>query len=418
MKKMNLLFVLLMSAGTLFGAGISSVAPSEMVLMGSFEDDDEIDDLFEKDRKRPPKESSVATPSAVSNQSSNQDERQEDTIVIKADEYIADDLEPGIEPEALKTTDQVKIALLVPKKVIGAYANSVSNGILSYLLYKEGKFIFEVFDSGTQSTEALSLALGKIKHKGYKFVIAPLTAQGANIVASIEKELLIFIPTVNIEDITVNNPNVIYGGIDYGSQIDALLQYAESKIAIFGDSSMLAKKLSDFIHQKRLEDIVYSKEIKNIKTNFSYMFKNNKKLFDTSVFLNMPVVKSALVASQISRYKVPIKNILSTQVNYSPLLLSLTQYQDRENFYIANSIGKLPFALEDIGSLLGSNLKYNWIDYSSVVGTDYIFSTYLLSDNKRVSFEELYDNQIYYRTTIVKATEDGFIIAADAVSRD
>ncbi len=414
MKKIDLLFILTISVSTLFGAGISSVSPSEMVLMGSFDDDEDIDELFKDSETKSSGSNTAVTPPPPSSQII----QEEDTIVINADEYIGEDQGVRIESGLLEPTEQIKIALLVPKKVIGAYANSVSNSILSYLLYKNNKFIFEVFDSGTQSIEALNLALGKIKHKGYRFVIAPLTADGANIVASIEKELFIFIPTVNIEDISVNNPNIIYGGIDYGSQIDVLLQYAESKIAIFGDSSTLAKKLSDFIYQKRVEDIVYSKEIKNIKTNFSYMFKNNKKLTDASVFLNMPVVKSALIASQISRYKVPVKNILSTQVNFSPLLLSLTQYQDRENFYIANSIGRLPFKLEDIGSLLGSNMKYNWIDYSCVVGMDYIFSTYLFSGEERVSFEELYDNQIYYQTTIVKATQDGFIIAPDAVLRD
>ncbi len=405
MKKFNLPFILfVVIASTLFGASVSSVAPSEMVLMGSFDDDDkDLDELFTKPKK---------------DISQNQKNQEVETIVIKADEYIEEDNNQKIKPTGFGMNEQVKIALLVPKHVIGAYANSVSNSILSYLLYKSDKFIFEVFDSKTQSFEALSLALSKIKHKGYRFVIAPLTPDGANIVASIEKELLVFVPTVNIEDITVDNPNIIYGGIDYGSQIDSLLQYAESKIAIFGDTSFLAKKLSDFIHQKRVEDIVYSKEIKNIKTNFSYMLKNNKKLKDASIFLNMPVVKSALIASQLSRYKVPIKNILSTQVNYSPLLLSLTQYQDRENFYIANSIGKLPFTLEDTASLLGSNPRYNWIDYSSIVGIDYIFSTFLLSQSARVSLEEFYDNQVYYQTTIVKATEDGFVTAADAVLRN
>ena len=334
----------------------------------------------------------------------------EEVIVISADEYFAEDeLTETMQTDMTQyVSDKPKVALLVPRKVIGSYANSVANAVLSYLLYSKKHFVFEVFDSQSQTKEALTLALQKIKHKGYKVIIAPLTPEGANLLAGIEREALVYVPTVNIEDIRVENPNFVYGGIDYKVQIDALSQYAQNKIVIFGDGSMLAKKLSDYIHEVRLEDIVYSKEIKNVKANLSYLFKRNAKLKDASIFLNMPVVQSALVASQLSRYKVPYKQILSTQVNYSPLLFTLTQIQDREKFYIANAIGRAPFALQDLNALMGSDIRYNWIDYASSIGMDYFLKDVFALGGERVFSEELFAQQVYYNTEILRPKEGSF----------
>jgi len=301
-----------------------------------------------------------------------------------------------------------KLALLVPRKVIGGYANSVANAILSYLLYTKQHFVMEVFDSGTQKEEDLMIALEKIKHKGYQLVIAPLTAEGANTLAPMVKNMLVYVPTVNIDDMRVDNPNFLYGGIDYKVQVDALLQYANEKIVVFGDGSALAKKISDYVHESRYEDIVYSKEIKNVRANLSYLFKRNSKLKNASIFLNMPVVKSALVASQLSRYKVPYNKLLSTQVNYSPLLFTLTQKQDRERFYIANAIGKAPFALQDINDLIGGDIRFNWINYASSVGVDYLFTDLLGFRGSRVFSEELFSQQVYYDTEIVKPKDGSF----------
>jgi SRSO17 transposase len=221
--------------------------------------------------------------------------------------------------------------------------------------------------------------------------------------------MLVYVPTVNIDDVYVENPNFLYGGIDYKAQVDALLQYADKKIVVFDDGSALSKKISDYVHESRLEDIVYSKVIKNVKANLSYLFKRNNKLTNASIFLNMPVVKSALVASQLSRYKVPYKKILSTQVNYSPLLFTLTQVSDRERFYIANAIGKAPFALEDINDLIGSDIRYNWIDYATSVGLDYLFTDMLSFQQNRIFHEELFGQQIYYNTEIVRTSEGSFV---------
>ena len=377
----------------LFAETVYAEVPVETIMMGGFETDTSSSGMY---RKVPEENISEE--------------------MIRADDYLGEDIGESFRGATIETPapiadfamERPKIALLVPRKVIGGYANSVANEILSYLIYSNKHFIFEVFDSGTQDKDALILALQKIHHKGYKVVIAPMTPAGANTLASLEKKLLVYVPTVNQDDIYVQNPNFIYGGIDYKAQVEALLNFADTKIVIFDDGSALSKKISDYVTESRLEDIVYSKVIKNVNANLSYLFKRNSKLKNADIFLNMPVVKSALVASQLSRYKVPYKKILSTQVNYSPLLFTLTQYTDREKLYIANAIGKAPYKLEDMSRLIGADIRFNWIDYATSVGLDYLFTDYLGLQSVRVFEETLYAQQVYYSTEIVQPKQGSF----------
>ena len=97
----------------------------------------------------------------------------------------------------------LRIALLVPKRVIGSYANKVSNAILSYFILKGKNFEYEVFDSKDESEENLARTLYKIKAKGYNFVIAPLTKKGAELVTFLEKDMIVYIPTINIQNIEI-----------------------------------------------------------------------------------------------------------------------------------------------------------------------------------------------------------------------
>lgn len=392
MKKSLIILSMLIFTAGMHAEQLYRVAPSEMVLMDTLDEES-------------------PTTLVVSEQNRSMANAEVEEEVISADEYLA-----GSEEEEMPLVDlsdaslsKPKIALLVPRKVIGSYANSVANSILSYLIYRQGHFIFEVFDSGRQSEDDLRLALGKIRQKGYKIIIAPLTPAGANLLTTLQSDALVYVPTVNSADIEYENPNFIYGGIDYQAQIDQLLQLANEKIVIFDDGSVLSRKLSDYIRQKRIEDIVYSKVIKNPKANLAYILKKNRKLKNASIFLNMPVVKSALVASQMSRYKVPYAKILSTQVNYSPLLFTLTQFQDRENFYIANAISEAPFKLEDINRIIGSDIRFNWINYAASVGMDKLFIRYFDSSKTEAFSEALIGQQIYYDTRIVRAGEGSFL---------
>jgi len=304
-------------------------------------------------------------------------------------------------------SNRPKIALMVPANVIKKYASSVADSILSFLIYKNINFDFEVFDSIDETPKNIVNTLNKIRSKGFSIVIAPYTQRGARVIARYEKDLLIYIPTVNKKEVPLQSSNILFGGIDYEEQIDKLLTFAGDKIAIFNDRSPLSAKIASFVKDAAFSDISYEKVIRSAKVNLGVYLKNNHKLDNASIFLNMPIVKTSLLASQLSLYDIKYKNLLLTQIAYNPLIFTLTQPKDRDRMYIANSIGKSPFVLKDINLLFGSNIEFLWVNYSTMIGVDYILSNYIFNTQK-IFDERMVNNQVFYNIEILKPSKSSF----------
>ena len=408
-----ILIFLILGIFTLSNAGFrSKMAPAEVIMMDIFDDDDveSIEDFsssksFEKQEFKKKKTTDLFI------KSKHLDTAKEDDFSVESFEDYQEDKSIDLSQYSDVSKGSIKVALLVPKKVIGAFANSVSNSIISYLLFKDAQFSFEVFDSKDEDESSIVLKLDEIRAKGYKFVIAPLTVRGASVVINQAPDLLVFMPTINKHEIGGAGGNIIFGGIDYKRQIDVLLNYANDKVALFNDGSRRSNELTEYVKDKAFESIVYSKNIKNIKTDLSGVIRKNSKLNKASIFLNMPIVKSSLVASQLTQHKVEPHVLLSTQVNYNPLLLKLTQFNDREFFYIANSISYPNKKLKDINLLLGNSPDFSWIDYSASIGMDHIFSTN--RGAMRVFYEDIYENQIEYKVRVEKAGSSSFESVGD-----
>jgi len=302
-----------------------------------------------------------------------------------------------------------KIALLVPQKVIGKYANSIADTILSYLIYKDRKFQFELFDSGDESEANIVGALRRIHQKGYQLVIAPVTKAGARVIVKHEHNLLVYVPTINKKEINLISENIFFGGIDYEEQIDRLLAHSGNKVAIFGDKSALSHKLENYVDNASFSEIAYRKVIANAKANLSPFIKHNHKLKNASIFLNMPIVKSSLLASQLNVHKAEHKNVLLTQISYNPLLFTLTQAQDRKKMFLANSINHTEFDLKDTNLILGTNLDFSWVNYATVIGADYMVSNFIERGGRQNFSERMVNNQIKYNIDILKPENASFV---------
>ena len=304
-------------------------------------------------------------------------------------------------------TKTIKIALMVPKDIIGRYTISTTNSILSYLLKKKVNFDFELFNSNDEKIENIKNCIEKIESNGFNFVIAPYTSEGVNNLLSIDTNLIFYIPTINKNEVSTQKTNFIFGGIDYKKQIEKLLMLTNNKIVIFADESNMGYKLSSYIENSN-KQIVYKKIIPQKLTKFRSFIKYNRKLNDSSVFLNTPLIKTSLLASQFRFYKIKPYALFSTQINYNPLLLNLTQYGDRKNMYIANSIGDSNDKLVAINKLLDNNIVFNWINYSTSIGIDYIYTLYFDGNSKRLFNENIIDNQVQYSINISKPTKSAF----------
>ncbi len=111
--------------------------------------------------------------------------------------------------------------------------------------------------------------------------------------------------------------------------------------------------------------------------------------------------------SQLTLYDTNATNVLSTQINYDPLILSMTQYEDRKNMIIANSITQNNNILIETNSLLGNDIVYDWINYTTTVGVDYFFN--LATREDREYDIALAENQMIYPIELLNPSKYRFI---------
>lgn len=309
-------------------------------------------------------------------------------------------------PEIEIGRKDIKVALIIPQDVIKSYSVVVSDSVFAYIFKRDVGSHIEIFYSGDESAENLNLAINRAKNAGFKYFIAPLTTNGLEIINSDDYDDLIFyIPTINIKNISNPRSNLFFGGIDYEAQIQKLLQKANHKISAFGDGSRVSNMLNEIVATNSINPYIQNIEGSDIKLNF---LKNNYKVKNSSIFLNTPLIKSALLSSQFRVFELEPYILLSTQLNYNSALISLTQSGDRKNLYIANSIMTPDSQLETLSAILGEKLAYDWVAYSTMIGMDFIYLNYINKSAQAIFKENMQDNQIQYNINIMRAGNYGF----------
>lgn len=307
---------------------------------------------------------------------------------------------------------EFKIAVIIPQDSIRGYASIVSNSVIAYMIRQNANIDIKFYNIGNESPTAIDGALSKAKSENISYLIAPFTPIGATYLNSVlDGSTLAYIPTLHSSSVSGARVNLIFGGIDYKEQIAKLLEYSSGKVAAFSDGSQLGNTLN------RLSDelsggLVYQNEIKGNQTDLKPFVSGNLRLEESSIFLNVPILKASLLSSQIRVYDVNASNLLSTQINYTPSIFKLTQSQDRERLYIANSLSKADGGLDANNKILGQDINFNWVGYSTGVGLDYIYVTYLNKNAQRLFKERIENSQVIYDTKILKAGEFSFTEAA------
>lgn len=310
--------------------------------------------------------------------------------------------------------DKVRIALLLPYKIIGRYASSTTDASFAYLIAKNHSFELKSYKIESEDIDDIKKALEEISKDGFKYVIAPFTQKGADAISEINPEMNIFFPTINKKDVTSTSSFLYYGGIDYQAQSDLLLKEAQSPLVIFYDDTTIGNKLSQY-EEKRFLTTNGATSKKNVvkfaipkrTTNLEKQLKANKRIFEGSFFINTPIVKTGMIMSQLTLYETNATKVLSTQINYDPLILSITQYEDRKNMIIANSITENNNILIETNLLLGNDIVYDWINYTTTVGVDYFYSHATRAD--REYGIKLQDNQMIYPIELLNPSRYRFV---------
>lgn len=297
-----------------------------------------------------------------------------------------------------------KIAVLYPSKIVGKYAKSTLSTISAFLVYNDLPFHIETFDTYNQSEENILAQLQKINEKGYDKVIAMFTKNGVDILSTFEEARFssYYFPLVNADETLIANENFIFGGISYSKQLDLLNSFSNGRNTMFYVKSSLGNKLKEF-YEESFANTGLIKVIERKTNKFKYIM-NDKRMIGNSIVLNTPIVKSSIILSQLTAFEVEPTNILSTQLNYNPLLVKLTQSKDREKLLIANSIEEVDSFIVDYTKLLGSDITYNWVDYSSLVGVNYLLN----KNESQLIKTQIIENQADYEPSIYRSTSYGF----------
>ena len=259
-----------------------------------------------------------------------------------------------------------------------------------------------------ESESSISHALNKIHAENMDAVLAPLTLGGVKNLLKTNTELMIFIPTVHKRDIGECASNIVFGAIDYTAQLDALKPYMANSLAVFYDTSPVGTNLLTTTQtlardsKKTAASYAIDTQGANIVKYLSRPAAFSKK----SVIIHLPVVKTSMLAAHLTFSGARVHNLLSTQINFDPTLISLTQAKDRKNMIVANSIIEQVPSIYEINALMNNDLTFDWINYTTSVGTDYLIS--YLTGNERSYSMRLVDSQVIYPVELMRPKEFGF----------
>ena len=307
----------------------------------------------------------------------------------------------------LKVNKSGKIAVIIPQKIIKSYANVVSNAVLSYALKQDADIEIKFINSNDESPQSLTNAMQTARVQGFNYFIAALTSNGANIINSLVlSNELIYIPSVHSSFIINPKPNLIFGGIDYKEQISALLAYSNEKIVAFDDGSSLGQKLNEYVRMQSSD--YHEASIVGKDINLNDTLSKKSKFDDASIFLNIPIVKASLVATQMRGFEIKTYALLSTQINFLPNIFNAIAQRDRQNLFIANSLNPINDLFLGLGDLFDVDFRYSQIGYSSAFGAEYIYTNFIDKSADRIFTERVENSQVLYGVKIYNAKGDHF----------
>lgn len=299
---------------------------------------------------------------------------------------------------------KMQVAFIYPSKLVEKYARNSLSTISGYLSYQKAEYNLVVIDCETESYDNINSAFSKVKQQGITKVVGLFTPNSLpNLNKAVSSDLKVFLPLIEKKDSSENNNSLIFGSISYDDQLKKLSYYSTGNNAMFYQDSYLGSKLKRS-YDSIVSDTNISRQIGKNETNFKGI-TNDGRLNNASLFLNTDTVKSALILSQLRSYDIYPKMIFSTQLNYDPMLMGLTQDKDRERLVVANSIDKVNSKLKDEISTYGGNIVYEWVDYATLVGINYLYN----GGNSSLIPTQVVNNQVMYTPKLYKSTEVGFL---------
>jgi hypothetical protein len=276
----------------------------------------------------------------------------------------------------------IDVAIVINKKKFFKYLPSLMNSLIAYFDGKSVDYNLSLYSIDSNLSKITRI------HKNVLFV----TADKNKIYALKDYNATFYVPTFNAKDFNQTFKNVIFGGINYENQIRKLSSYMDENQAVsITENKEISKKLLNIEKDQNISLV-----------NYEYPYIDYQKLNDSYVFFNTTAGNTAQILAKITYDDINTKLQFAAQIDYDPLLLAITQAQNVQKLIIANSIIFVPERIEDYDLLLGSDIKYNWLNYSSSILANKIYNDQTQGPRFFVNDFNLYIflNQINYKTKL------------------
>jgi len=288
------------------------------------------------------------------------------------------------------------IAVILDKRKFFQFIPNILNSINAYMIKKDINYHIKLFDKEKNITKELDEIT-----PNYKYIFVYFT--NSDDLKYLEKytENYFFVPTLNRFQSSVDLNNLFFGGIDYHKQVIKLNQYITDYTNIIYENSDLSRYITTVIDETLLEP----------HKIYKYPIRYSNEYNDTFVYLNTKVVDTAQILANFTYHKIETKSIFTTQINYTPLIFSLTSKDDVKNLILANSIFNISPMIEDNNLNLGSDINFNWLNYTTSTLLNIAYNIeideniYFLNDFNLYMFF----NQVNYKVNLYKIFQNGFI---------
>lgn len=306
-------------------------------------------------------------------------------------------------PEIDTSKIKMRVAFLYPSNLVSKYAKSSIGTVSGYLSFQNSDYELIVIDTENENSAKIASAFQQVREQNIKNVIGLFTPNSVGTLNSVvTSDLKVYLPLIEKKDVSSSNSSLIFGSISYDDQIRKLNSYSSGNDVMFYQDSNLGSKLRRS-YESVITDARIKREINRNENNFKGIVTGSG-IGGSTLFLNTDIVKTSMILSQLRAFDVTPKVVLSTQLNYDPLLMTLTQEQDRDNFILASSIDVVDKELKDHISTFGGDIQYEWVDYSTLVGINYLY----YGKNSNLVPTKIDNNQVLYNPRLFKCTEYGF----------
>ncbi|GEM_PF-3090299 len=280
--------------------------------------------------------------------------------------------------------------VLIAKEYLRPIVTKSTKTLLAYLMEQEFDFTLKTRYIDRESDYRVGMEPGAIN-------VIFATFNDKESLASLEPLGTVYIPTINKRFLTQAHDMLYFGGIDYYAQLQALHDRFGGDTALFYlEDSPLSQLLTSYYQQLEPQAILYG--LKKSDKNAAHYIRKNYSLRQRATLFNTPLVKTAMIVSQMNYYNITPKAKLSTQINLSPKLFALLQPKARKGFIFANALTHIPASIEANAALLDVENSYDWLGYALFVGIDNIVAS---RGMRKVSSESFVDNQIRYDTQLL-----------------